>query len=87
MNHRKIALTMLVLSICEAKSDYRENRIAHGLNRRETIAGILRGVWAPVACFFRGHDQVDEGFGDPECGCIAIECRRCGYVWPTKWLY
>lgn len=41
-----------------------------------------------IPCLITGeHDLVDEGYANPECGCISIGCRRCGYYYPTHWLY
>jgi len=41
-----------------------------------------------LPCLVHGdHDLVDEGWGNPESGCIAVTCQRCGYAYPTHWLY
>lgn len=38
-------------------------------------------------CRISGHDLVDEGFAGPDSGCIEMVCKRCGYCYPTQWLY
>jgi hypothetical protein len=30
-------------------------------------------------CEYRGHSWVDESYGNPESGCMAGHCNRCGY--------
>lgn len=40
-----------------------------------------------TVCHFIDHDLVDDGYATPEHGCIAMRCRRCGYSYPTTWLY
>jgi hypothetical protein len=40
-----------------------------------------------IACKIFGHDLIDEGFGNPESGCIDISCQRCGWGPGVQWLY
>lgn len=32
-----------------------------------------------LVCKLKGHDWVDNSYGNPETGCIEMECKRCGY--------
>jgi hypothetical protein len=38
-------------------------------------------------CWLRGHDPEDQGYANPECGCIDMVCRRCGAGLGKHWLY
>jgi len=40
-----------------------------------------------TVCKLKGHDLVDNGYATPDSGCIQMDCNRCGYSWPTHWLY
>ncbi len=40
-----------------------------------------------LVCKIKGHDLVDNGYATPDSGCIQMDCRRCGYSYPTHWLY
>lgn len=32
-----------------------------------------------IACVFLNHAWVDDSYGNPETGCMAGHCERCGY--------
>lgn len=32
-----------------------------------------------LSCAFGGHDLVDNSYGGPDSGCVAMSCRRCGW--------
>lgn len=40
-----------------------------------------------LVCSIRGHKLVDCGYATPDSGCIQMMCNRCGYTYPTHWLY
>ena len=41
-----------------------------------------------LPCVITGHhDLVDDGYATPDSGCIRMGCDRCGWSWPTTWLY
>ena len=48
---------------------------------------ICYWVMFNTVCRIKGHDLVDEGYATPDSGCINMSCKRCGYSWPTHWLY
>jgi len=46
-----------------------------------------RQVGASLVCAVRGHDLEDEGYANPESGCIDMVCQRCGYSYGRVVLY
>jgi len=54
---------------------------------RESIVRNIELFASSLVCRVRGHDLEDEGYASPERGCIRMTCARCGYQYPTHWLY
>ena len=53
----------------------------------DSFLADLDWVGKVAICAIKGHDLEDSGYGSPESGCIRMGCRRCGYSYPTHWLY
>jgi hypothetical protein len=53
----------------------------------KAIALVSRWYLNRVICRAFDHDLADEGYATPEHGCIQMTCQRCGYAYPTTWLY
>lgn len=64
---------------CEGRSPFAANWLA--------VLGVARYSARRLACALLDHDLVDDGYGGPECGCVDINCHRCGFSYPRRWLY
>jgi hypothetical protein len=55
--------------------------------RRSVVAFayyLLRDWTMSLVCRWKGHDWGDESYGEPDSGCMAATCKRCGYSFHTQ---
>lgn len=49
------------------------------------VPAIMQEFWCSKVltfiCARRGHRLIDESYGGPESGCVAMYCERCGQSW------
>ena len=64
-----------------------QERLGSGISWPQAVGQILKYRCLLVVCQVRGHDLVDEGYGNPESGCIDVCCKRCGWSAGRVWLY
>ena len=77
--------------LCDWRFDVNYERYAEGSSTLAAVVSIAiaraRQVGASIVCAVRDHDLEDEGYANPESGCIHMVCQRCGYSYGRVVLY
>jgi hypothetical protein len=40
---------------------------------------VVQSIFTALHCEWSGHELVDNSYGGPDSGCMAMHCSRCGW--------